>query len=59
MNAANEAAVSLFLEERIAFPEIIGLTERVMDAHRVQQMPTLAQITQADEQARQAVQQFV
>jgi len=59
MNGANEAAVSLFLEERIAFPDIIGLTERVMDFHDVQQAPTLAQITQADDWARRTVQQFV
>ncbi len=59
MNGANEAAVSLFLEEHIAFPGIIGLTERVMDAHSVQPSPTLAQITQADGWARQTVQQLV
>jgi len=59
MNGANEAAVALFLDGQIAFPQIMGLTERVMDAHDVRQMPTLAQITQADEWARQRVRQFV
>lgn len=59
MNGANEAAVRLFLEERIAFPDITRLTERVMDAHTVQQAPTLMQITQADHWARQAVQQLL
>lgn len=59
MNAANEAAVSLFLEERIAFPTIMELTERAMDAHTVQPSPTLAQITQADEWARQTVWQLL
>ncbi len=57
MNGANEAAVHLFLEERIAFSDITHLTERVMDAHTVQQAPTLAQITQADEWAGRTVQQ--
>ncbi len=59
MNGANEAAVALFLDGQIAFPQIMGLTERVMEAHDVRQMPTLAQITQADEWARQRVRQFV
>ena len=59
MNAANEAAVASFLESRISFPEIMGLTERVMDAHTVQPSPTLAQITQADHWARQAVHQLL
>lgn len=59
MNGANEAAVSLFLEERIAFPTIIELTERVMDAHTVQPSPTLAQITQADAWARQTIRQLL
>ena len=59
MNGANEAAVSLFLEERIAFPEIVGLTERVMDAHDVQLEPTLAQVTAADRWARETVQRFL
>ena len=59
MNGANEAAVSLFLEERIAFPDIIGLTERVMDAHSVQPAPTLAQTTAADRWARDIARQFV
>ena len=35
MNAANEAAVGFFLEERIAFPAIMALTEQVMDAHEL------------------------
>ena len=59
MNGANEAAGGLFLAERIAFPDITHLTERIMDAHMAQQEPTLAQITQADEWAKRTVQQVV
>jgi len=59
MNGANEAAVACFLDGKIAFPEIIGLTERVMDSHRVQPSPTLAQITAGDQWARQTVRQLV
>lgn len=59
MNGANEAAVACFLDGKIAFPQIMGLTERVMDAHTVQPSPTLAQITQADRWARQTVRQLL
>ena len=52
MNAANEAAVALFLEERLTFPGIMILTERVMDASDTHSEPTLAQIFAADRWAR-------
>ncbi len=54
MNAANEAAVGFFLDEKIAFPAIVDLTARVMDAHTVQPSPTLEQIMLADGWARGA-----
>ena len=59
MNAANEAAVGFFLSGQIAFPAIMALTERVMDAHATQHTPTLAQIRQADIWARETVQRFL
>ena len=59
MNGANEAAVECFLNGQIAFPTIMALTERVMDAHDVRQSPTLSQITQADRRARETVQRFL
>ena len=59
MNGANEAAVAVFLDGKITFPQIMGLTERVMDAHTVQAAPLLAQITQADTWARQTVQKLL
>ena len=59
MNAANEAAVGLFLAGRINFPAITALTERVMDSHTVPHGPTLAQTTQADHEARCAVQRLL
>ena len=55
MNAANEAAVAAFLDGKIAFPQITGLTEKVMDAHEVRQSPTLSQITLADRVAHEMV----
>ncbi len=59
MNGANEAAVASFLDGKVTFPQIMGLTERVMDAHTVQSSPTLAQITAADAWARQTVGQLI
>ena len=55
MNAANEAAVGLFLEEKISFPAILDLTAQAMDAHQPVQNPTLEQIMFADHQARLGV----
>lgn len=56
LNAANEQAVSLFLEEQIRFLDIPKLIEGVCDRHRDANCsnPTLADILEADEWARQA-----
>ena len=59
LNAANEAAVGLFLEGSLTFPGITALTERIMDAHQVMQGPDLAQITHADHWARASVGTFL
>jgi 1-deoxy-D-xylulose-5-phosphate reductoisomerase len=58
LNAANETAVSLFLEERITFPGMASLVERVMDAHQPEPQSALADILRADTWARQAARQF-
>jgi len=57
MNAANEEAVALFLDEQIAFVEIPRLIERVCDRHRVDLKadPALADVLATDAWARQAV----
>ena len=59
MNAANEAAVALFLEERVPFLGIVALTERVMDAHETRDAATLAQIIGADRWAREAARKLL
>ncbi|HTI99615.1 MAG TPA: 1-deoxy-D-xylulose-5-phosphate reductoisomerase, partial [Dongiaceae bacterium] len=53
-NAANEVAVDAFVNRQINFPQITETVRRVMDAHRVQEHPTLEQILEADAWARQA-----
>lgn len=52
LNAANEAAVALFLDAQIAFPDIAGLIAGVMDVHTPQTHPALTQILDADAWAR-------
>ena len=54
MNAANEAAVALFLDHKIAYLEIMRRVERVMNRHSPA-APTLPHILEADAWARRAV----
>lgn len=54
MNAANEAAVALFLEHKISYPEIMRRVEYVMNKH-TPGPPTLANILEADAWARRSV----
>jgi 1-deoxy-D-xylulose-5-phosphate reductoisomerase len=54
MNAANEAAVGLFLEHKIAYLEIIRRVERAMESH-TPASPTLPNILEADNWARRSV----
>jgi 1-deoxy-D-xylulose-5-phosphate reductoisomerase len=52
LNAANEVAVSSFLEQRMRFPQIWQTVERVMNAHESIAHPELDEILQADKWAR-------
>jgi 1-deoxy-D-xylulose-5-phosphate reductoisomerase len=56
LNAANEQAVALFLEEAIHFLDIPHLIERVCDRHRAdhRQAPSLDDVLAVDGWARQA-----
>ncbi|MBW4442778.1 MAG: 1-deoxy-D-xylulose-5-phosphate reductoisomerase [Plectolyngbya sp. WJT66-NPBG17] len=57
LNAANEQAVALFLEEKIRFLDIPRLIEETCDRYTTQNRstPTLEEILAADEWARQTV----
>jgi 1-deoxy-D-xylulose-5-phosphate reductoisomerase len=57
LNAANEQAVALFLEEKIQFLDIPKLIEQVCDRHRSDNRanPSLEDIVEADRWARQEV----
>jgi len=52
MNAANEVAVSVFLDRRVAFPRIWQLVEEVMNRHASVANPNLDAILEADRWAR-------
>ncbi|MFF5993349.1 1-deoxy-D-xylulose-5-phosphate reductoisomerase [Lysinibacillus sp. KU-BSD001] len=59
MNAANEAAVALFLQEKITFLQIEDCIERVMDAHDNISLPDLQTILHVDSETRKMVQNMV
>lgn len=59
MNAANEAAVALFLQEKITFLQIEECIERVMDAHDNILLPDLQTILHVDSETRNTVQNMV
>jgi len=52
LNAANEVAVSAFVQRRINFPQISDRVARTMDRHKVKRQPTLDEILDADAWAR-------
>lgn len=55
LNAANEAAVQLFLEEKIAFTRITALVEEALQLHANAADPSAAELLAADAWARQFV----
>ncbi|HKR13198.1 MAG TPA: 1-deoxy-D-xylulose-5-phosphate reductoisomerase [Pyrinomonadaceae bacterium] len=59
MNAANETAVSAFLDERICLTEIPLIIESVMDEHRNQPARDIETILEADRAARLAAQSAI
>ena len=56
MNGANEAAVALYLEDRIGFYDIYDLVSGAVDTIENIQNPSLEQILESDRLARQYVQ---
>ena len=59
LNGANEAAVALFLEDKIGFLDIARLVERALERVPVAGAPGLEDIFEADRAAREAVEQAV
>ena len=53
LNAANEIAVTAFLDQKIAFTAIPDIIKKTMDAHEIIKAPDLATIIEADRWARE------
>jgi 1-deoxy-D-xylulose-5-phosphate reductoisomerase len=52
LNAANEIAVTAFIDQEIGFNEISHLVDKVISHHRVQMEPRIEEVLAADRQAR-------
>jgi len=59
LSAANEVAVNAFLNHRIGFGQIAGITEAVMNHHTPASKPGLSDILQADAWARQIAEENI
>lgn len=59
LNAANEAAVALFLDEQIGFMDIPRAIESALSRHTPDRSPSLDALHAADEEARRHVQELV
>lgn len=59
MNAANEMAVGAFLEQKIRYMEIPLVVEKVMCHHVVVNSPSLDDVIEADQEARQKAKQVI
>ncbi|TDL35020.1 1-deoxy-D-xylulose-5-phosphate reductoisomerase [Jeotgalibacillus sp. S-D1] len=55
LNAANEAAVELFLKEKISFLEIENVIEQAMINHKIQRSPDLETILDVDQEIRSKI----
>lgn len=58
LNAANEAAVELFLQGKLRFTQIVEGTRRVLEQHHFESNPNLEQMMRLDRWARQEICQW-
>ena len=59
LNAANEASVELFLDNRIKLTEIPTICRQVLDHHHFSPSPTLSELLELDRWGRQEVQRWI
>ena len=59
LNAANEVAVTAFIDEEIGFNEISHLVDKVLSRHRVRVEPRIEEILAADRQAREEARNII
>ncbi|WP_410001144.1 1-deoxy-D-xylulose-5-phosphate reductoisomerase [Stieleria sp. JC731] len=53
VNAANEVAVQLFLDEKIRFTQIVPTCQKVLENHTFESSPTLSRLLELDRWARE------
>ncbi len=58
-NAANELAVSMFLDEKISFLQIYELIEEAMKRHKKIENPSFEQILETEKEAYEAIRNYV
>jgi 1-deoxy-D-xylulose-5-phosphate reductoisomerase len=59
MNAANEVAVSAFIEEKIGFMDIPAVIGQAMTLHRVKEIESLDDVMEADRWARKTGEEII
>ena len=59
LNAANEAAVDAFLRKRIGFCDIVRACQDVLQQHAFQPQPTIDQIIEIDQWAREEIDKWI
>jgi len=59
MNAANECAVTAFIDGKIGFTDICRVSELVLDRHCVREEPEIGDILAADRWAREEAEQMI
>ncbi|MGB8953431.1 MAG: 1-deoxy-D-xylulose-5-phosphate reductoisomerase [Candidatus Aminicenantales bacterium] len=59
LNAANEVAVSAFLDRRIRFPDISTVIRGAMDGHQVESVRSLEEIFEVDRKMREKTFNFI
>ena len=59
LNAANEASVELFLDNRIKLTEIATICRQVLDHHHFSPSPTLSELLELDRWGRKEVQRWI
>ena len=59
LNAANEIAVSAFLDRRIFFNDIPAIIDKTMSAHKSVQADAIDTVFEADRWAREKAEKFI
>ena len=59
LNAANEVAVTAFIDEEIGFDKIVSVVEEVLSRHRVRADPGIEEILAADRWAREEAEKII